>query len=38
MEYIQMDEYVEVTPTSLRMRKVILDETERKRQEKKLVS
>jgi GTP-binding protein len=37
MEYIQMDEYVEVTPTSLRMRKVILDETERKRQEKKLV-
>jgi GTP-binding protein len=38
MEYILMDEYVEVTPTSLRMRKVILDETERKRQEKKLVS
>lgn len=38
MEYIQMDEYVEVTPGSIRMRKVILDETERKRQEKKMVS
>ena len=37
MEYIQIDEYVEVTPGSIRMRKVILDETERKRQEKKLV-
>jgi GTP-binding protein len=38
MEYIQGDEYVEITPGSIRMRKVILDETERKRQEKKLVS
>ena len=38
MEYIQIDEYVEVTPGSIRMRKVILDETERKRQEKKMVS
>lgn len=38
MEYIQGDEYVEVTPGSIRMRKVILDETERKRQEKKMVS
>lgn len=38
MEYIQADEYVEITPQSLRLRKVILDETERKRQEKKLVS
>jgi GTP-binding protein len=37
MEYIQGDEYVEITPGSIRMRKVILDETERKRQEKKLV-
>ena len=37
MEYIQIDEYVEVTPGSIRMRKVLLDETERKRQEKKLV-
>ncbi|MDQ3046882.1 MAG: translational GTPase TypA [Bacteroidota bacterium] len=38
MEYIQIDEYVEVTPGSIRMRKVILDETERKRQEKKVYS
>ncbi|MDB3862715.1 translational GTPase TypA [Flavobacteriaceae bacterium] len=32
LEYIQKDEYVEVTPTSLRLRKVFLDENERKRQ------
>lgn len=38
MEYIQIDEYVEITPKSIRMRKVLLDENERKRQEKKLVS
>jgi len=38
MEYIQADEYVEITPKSIRLRKVLLDETERKRQEKKLVS
>ncbi|MFL5764504.1 MAG: translational GTPase TypA [Bacteroidia bacterium] len=38
MEYIQIDEYVEITPNSIRMRKVILDETERKRQEKKMVA
>ncbi len=31
MEYIGKDEYLEVTPRSLRMRKIILDETERKR-------
>ena len=31
LEYIKEDEYVEVTPKSMRMRKVILDETERKR-------
>ena len=30
LEYIKEDEYVEVTPKSMRMRKVILDETERK--------
>ena len=34
LEYIKEDEYVEVTPTSMRMRKVILDETERKRANK----
>lgn len=31
MEYINADEYVEVTPQSIRLRKVILDEHERKR-------
>jgi len=31
LEYIQEDEYVEVTPKSMRMRKIILDETMRKR-------
>ncbi len=31
LEYIQGDEYVEVTPKSLRLRKVYLDENERKR-------
>ena len=28
---IQKDEYVEITPHSMRLRKIILDETERKR-------
>ncbi|MBQ5403894.1 MAG: translational GTPase TypA [Bacteroidales bacterium] len=31
MEYINDDEYVEVTPKSIRLRKIILDEIERKR-------
>ena len=31
LEYIKEDEYVEVTPKSMRMRKIILDEIERKR-------
>ncbi|KIO44236.1 translational GTPase TypA [Sanguibacteroides justesenii] len=34
LEYIQEDEYVEVTPKSMRLRKIILDETERKRKNK----
>ncbi|XLS30136.1 translational GTPase TypA [Flavobacteriaceae bacterium M23B6Z8] len=34
LEYIQKDEYVEVTPKSLRLRKIYLDENERKRMEK----
>lgn len=34
LEYIKEDEYVEVTPKSMRMRKVVLDETERKRANK----
>ena len=36
MEYIEKDEYLEITPKSLRMRKIHLDENERKRQAKKL--
>ena len=36
LEYIQGDEYVEVTPSHLRLRKVFLDENERKRQASKL--
>ncbi len=32
LEYIQKDEYVEVTPKSLRLRKIYLNETDRKRQ------
>jgi GTP-binding protein len=35
LEYIQKDEYVEVTPKSIRMRKIYLDETERNRMSKK---
>lgn len=31
MEYIQKDEYVEITPTALRIRKIHLDENARKR-------
>ena len=31
LEYIKSDEYVEVTPKSMRMRKIILNELERKR-------
>ena len=31
LEYIKEDEYVEVTPKSMRIRKIILDELERKR-------
>lgn len=35
LEYIKEDEYVEVTPKHLRMRKIILDENERKRTSRK---
>lgn len=31
LEYIKEDEYVEVTPNHMRLRKIILDETERKK-------
>jgi GTP-binding protein len=35
MEYIQKDEYLEVTPKCIRMRKIYLDPNERKRMENK---
>ena len=35
MEFIAKDEYLEITPQSLRVRKIILDEIERKRAEKR---
>lgn len=38
MEYIQGDEYVEITPNFIRLRKIYLDENERKRMGKTLVS
>ncbi|WP_035806211.1 translational GTPase TypA [Lunatimonas lonarensis] len=34
MEYIQKDEYLEITPKSIRMRKIYLDENERSRKSK----
>lgn len=36
LEYIQKDEYVEVTPNALRLRKIYLDENERKRRGKQV--
>jgi GTP-binding protein len=38
MEYIERDEYIEVTPKAIRMRKIILDENERKRSSKVLTN
>ncbi len=35
LEYIKEDEYVEVTPSKIRLRKIYLDENERKRMAKK---
>jgi GTP-binding protein len=37
LEYIQSDEYVEVTPKSIRLRKIFLDENDRKRERNKAV-
>lgn len=34
LEYIKADEYVEITPNYMRMRKILLDENERKRHNK----
>ena len=36
MEYIQQDECIEVTPKVIRMRKVILNEDDRKKQQKSM--
>ena len=36
MEYIQKDEYVEVTPVALRLRKIHLNEEDRKRMSRQL--
>jgi GTP-binding protein len=38
LEYIQSDEYVEVTPKSIRLRKIYLNETDRKRERNKSMS
>ncbi|MBL7862796.1 MAG: translational GTPase TypA [Cyclobacteriaceae bacterium] len=38
LEYIQADEYVEVTPKSIRLRKIYLNETDRKRERNKALS
>ncbi|MCW5910796.1 MAG: translational GTPase TypA [Cyclobacteriaceae bacterium] len=38
LEYIQSDEYVEVTPKSIRLRKIYLNENDRKRERNKALS
>ena len=38
MEYIQQDECIEVTPKVVRLRKVILQEEERKKVQKSMAS
>ena len=38
IEYIQKDEYVEITPNSIRLRKILLDENDRKRLSKQISS
>lgn len=38
MEYIQQDECIEVTPKNIRLRKVILDEEERKKVQKRMTA
>ena len=35
LEYIKEDEYAEITPSAIRLRKIFLDETERKRSRNK---
>ncbi len=38
VEYIRKDEFLEVTPKSLRLRKIVLDENERKKSQKQVES
>jgi GTP-binding protein len=38
LEYIQVDEYVEVTPKSIRLRKILLSESDRKRDRNRALS
>ena len=38
LEYIQSDEYVEVTPKSIRLRKIFLNENDRKRERNKALA
>jgi GTP-binding protein len=38
MEYIAADEYIEITPKSMRLRKIMLDENDRKRAKMKLMT
>ncbi|MFM8913045.1 MAG: translational GTPase TypA, partial [Flammeovirgaceae bacterium] len=38
LEYIQSDEYVEVTPKSIRLRKIYLNENDRKRERNRVAS
>jgi GTP-binding protein len=38
LEYIQGDEYVEVTPSSIRLRKILLKENDRKRAKNQALS
>jgi GTP-binding protein len=38
LEYIQSDEYVEVTPKSIRLRKILLSESDRKRERNKVLN
>ncbi|MFN7602615.1 MAG: translational GTPase TypA, partial [Bacteroidota bacterium] len=38
LEYIQSDEYVEVTPKSIRLRKIYLNENDRKRDKNRTAS
>jgi len=38
MEYIQADEYIEITPVAMRLRKIYLNESERRNNAKKFIN